>query len=94
MAISHTLGLYIPFKFNRPLTKEEKQSRFFQDKLKKGSGEAAVLDLDTVTDEFILPGGYGQGLSSQRSCCWSDDVYGFVYFRYVWMVVMNCPIFL
>ncbi|MRT55313.1 hypothetical protein GJV11_04195 [Enterobacteriaceae bacterium RIT693] len=48
MAISHTLGLYIPFKFNRPLTKEEKQSRFVQGKRRKGSGEAAVLDLDTV----------------------------------------------
>ena len=48
MAISHTLGLYIPFKLNRPLIKEEKQSRFFQGKRRKGSGEAAVLDLDTV----------------------------------------------
>lgn len=48
MAISHTLGLYIPFKFNRPLTKEEKQSRFVQGKRRKGVGEAAVLDLDTV----------------------------------------------
>jgi len=48
MAISHTLGLYIPFKFNRLLTKEEKQSRFVQGKRRKGSGEAAVLDLDTV----------------------------------------------
>ena len=48
MAISHTLGLYIPFKFNRPLSKEEKQSRFVQGIRRKGSGEAAVLDLDTV----------------------------------------------
>lgn len=48
MAISHTLGLYIPFEFNRPLTKEEKQSRFVQGKRRKCSGEAAVLDLDTV----------------------------------------------
>ncbi|WP_455427047.1 DUF6708 domain-containing protein [Dryocola sp. LX212] len=48
MAISHTLGLYIPFKLNRHLTKEEKQSCFVQGKRRKGSGEAAVLDLDTV----------------------------------------------
>ena len=48
MAISHTFGLYIPFKLNRPLTKEEKQSRFVQGKQRKGAGEAAVLDLDTV----------------------------------------------
>ncbi|EGT5655818.1 hypothetical protein JD793_001937 [Citrobacter braakii] len=48
MAISHTLGLYIPFKLNRPLTKEEKQSCFVQGKRRKGLGEAAVLDLDTV----------------------------------------------
>ncbi|AIR66365.1 DUF6708 domain-containing protein [Cedecea neteri] len=48
MAISHTLGLYIPFKFNRALTKEEKQSRFVQGKRRRNSGEATVLDLDTV----------------------------------------------
>jgi hypothetical protein len=48
MAISHTLGLYIPFKLNRSLTKEEKQSCFAQGKRRKGSGEAVVLDLDTV----------------------------------------------
>lgn len=48
MGISHTLGLYIPFKLNRLLTREEKQSCFIQGKYRKGSGEAAVLDLGTV----------------------------------------------
>jgi len=48
MAISHDIGLFIPFKFNRSLTKEEKQSRFIQGKRRKVSGEATVLDLDTV----------------------------------------------
>lgn len=48
MAIQHAIGLYGPFKVNRPLTKEEKQSRFVQGKRRKTSGEAAVLDLDTV----------------------------------------------
>ncbi|WP_202301032.1 DUF6708 domain-containing protein [Dryocola clanedunensis] len=48
MAISHDIGLFIPFKLNRPLTKEEKQSRFVQGKRRRISGEAAVLDLDTV----------------------------------------------
>ncbi|MCH9296076.1 DUF6708 domain-containing protein [Pantoea allii] len=48
MAISHDIGLYFPFKLNRPLTREEKQSRFTQCKRRKISGEATVLDLDTV----------------------------------------------
>ncbi|WP_455427046.1 DUF6708 domain-containing protein [Dryocola sp. LX212] len=48
MAISHDIGLFFPFKVNRPLTKEEKQSRFVQGKRRKISGEATVLDLDTV----------------------------------------------
>ncbi|QXA93799.1 Uncharacterised protein [Citrobacter braakii] len=48
MAISHDIGLFFPFKVNRPLTKEEKQSRFVQGKRRKVFGEAAVLDLDTV----------------------------------------------
>ena len=48
MAISHDIGLYFPFKLNRPLTREEKQSRFVQGKRRKVSGEATVLDLDTV----------------------------------------------
>lgn len=48
MAISHDIGLFIPFKINRPLTKEEKQSRFVQGKRRKVSGEATVLDQDTV----------------------------------------------
>ena len=48
MAISHDIGLYFPFKLNRPLTRDEKQSRFFQGKRRKVSGEATVLDLDTV----------------------------------------------
>ncbi|MRT55314.1 hypothetical protein GJV11_04200 [Enterobacteriaceae bacterium RIT693] len=48
MAISHDIGLFFPFKINRPLTREEKQSRFVQGKRRKVSGEAAVLDLDTV----------------------------------------------
>ncbi|WP_455427052.1 DUF6708 domain-containing protein [Dryocola sp. LX212] len=48
MAISHDIGLFFPFKVNRPLTKEEKQSRFVQGKRRRISGEAAVLDLDTV----------------------------------------------
>ncbi|GAJ69161.1 MULTISPECIES: hypothetical protein [Edwardsiella] len=48
MAISHDIGFFFPFKVNRPLTKEEKQSRFVQGKRRKVFGEAAVLDLDTV----------------------------------------------
>ena len=48
MAISHDIGLYFPFKLNRPLTRDEKQSRFVQGKRRKVSGEATVLDLDTV----------------------------------------------
>ncbi|WP_202301027.1 DUF6708 domain-containing protein [Dryocola clanedunensis] len=48
MAISHDIGLFFPFKVNRPLTKEEKQSRFVQGKRRRISGEATVLDLDTV----------------------------------------------
>ncbi|HEY3982644.1 DUF6708 domain-containing protein [Cedecea sp.] len=48
MAISHDIGLFIPFKINRPLTKEEKQSRFVRGKRRKISGEATVLDLETV----------------------------------------------
>ena len=48
MAISHDIGLFFPFKLNRTLTREEKQSRFVQGKRRKVSGEATVLDLDTV----------------------------------------------
>jgi hypothetical protein len=48
MAISHDIGLFFPFKVNRPLTKEEKQSRFVQGKRGKCFGEASVLDFDTV----------------------------------------------
>ncbi|MDJ0038513.1 hypothetical protein QM637_22140, partial [Pantoea allii] len=48
MAISHDIGLFFPFKLNRPLTREEKQSRFVQGKRRKVSGEAIVLDLDTI----------------------------------------------
>ncbi|MDJ0038562.1 hypothetical protein QM637_22420, partial [Pantoea allii] len=48
MAISHDIGLYFPFKLNRPLTREEKKNRFVQGKRRKVSGEATVLDLDTV----------------------------------------------
>jgi len=48
MAISHDIGLFFSFKVNRPLTKEEKKTRFVQGKRKKCSGEALVLDFDTV----------------------------------------------
>jgi len=48
MAIAHDIGLFFPFKINRSLTKEERKSRFIQGKRRKVSGEAAVLDLDTV----------------------------------------------
>jgi len=48
MAISHDIGLFFPFKLNRPLTKEEKQSRFVQGKRRKCYCDASVLDFDTV----------------------------------------------
>jgi len=48
MAVSHTLGLYIPFKINRPINKDEKKCRFFQGKRIKKISECAVLDLNTI----------------------------------------------
>jgi hypothetical protein len=43
MAVSHTLGLYIPFKINRPITEDEKKSRFFQGKRTKKIANALCL---------------------------------------------------
>ena len=48
MAISHTAGLYVPFKLNRPLTDEERKDRFYQGHVKPHNEELAVQSFNTV----------------------------------------------
>lgn len=48
MAISHTAGLYIPFKINRPLTEQERKERFYQGHIRRHSSEFITQELGTV----------------------------------------------
>lgn len=48
MAISHTAGLYVPFKINRLLTDEERKDRFYQGHVKPHNEELVVQNFNTV----------------------------------------------